>query len=86
MLKGTVVVALLGTAFVLGGQYAALRALWAHAHVAVPAAASSPSHPTAPPQVPPRFTRQLQQPATVTPAPGAPAPGAPRTSGFGLED
>ena len=50
-----------------------------------PLAADDRAPPT-PPDVPPAFARQLQQPPTVTPPPGAPPSGPAAKNAFGLED
>ena len=87
LLKGTAFVALLFGAFVLGG-HAARQAgvLQAHAQSPDTQVPSAQRDQVESRQVPPAFTRQLQQPPTVTPAPGAAPSAAAAKSAFGLQD
>ena len=87
LLKGTAILALLFGAFVLGG-HAARQAGVLQAHAQSPEAQvpSGQRDQAVPREVPPAFTRQLQQPPTVTPAPGAAPSAAAANSAFGLQD
>ena len=87
LLESTAVLVLLFGAFVLGG-YAARQAgaLRAHAQELEPQMPSAQREQAEPHDVPPAFTRQLQQPPTVTPPPGAASSAAPAKSAFGLQD
>jgi hypothetical protein len=86
-LKGTVALALVGGAY-LFGEHARTLGGSLHPAQAQDLAVSPPRAQTAAPAlgVPPAFAQQLQQPPSVTPAPGAPASGAPGKNPFGLED
>lgn len=87
LLKGTAAVALLGGAYLLGGQSASNSpATPALAQAYPPAAAPAPASAERPGDMPPAFTQQLHGPATVTPPPGVPTPGSSPTNAFGLED
>ena len=87
LLKGTAFLALLFGAFVLGG-HAARQAGVLEAHAQSPETQVPPGQPdqAQPREVPPAFTRQLQQQPTVTPAPGAAPSAAAAKSAFGLQD
>jgi len=83
-LKGVVVGALIGVAFVAGQRTApAGRAVQlAHAQSYQPSLM-----PERTAEIPPAFRQQLQTPPRLTPPPGAAAPGAaPGEDGFGMEN
>jgi hypothetical protein len=87
LLKGTALLLLVGGAYCLRGHSARQSgAMQARAQSSGTPLAADDRAPRTPPDVPPAFARQLQQPPAVTPPPGA-APSAPAAkNAFGLED
>ncbi len=88
LLKGAVIAALVGGAYLLGGHSVQQAgALQARALTYPPRPpARDLAHMTPEDDVPPAFAQQLQRTPTVTPPPGATPPGTPAKKGFGLED
>ena len=89
LLKGAVVAALIGVAFVAGQRTApAGRPVQlARAQSYQPAPYQRPFIPGRTAEIPPAFRQRLQTPPRLTPPPGAAAPGvAPGKDGFGMEN
>jgi hypothetical protein len=86
-LKGTVALVLVGGAYLFGEHVRTLGGTL-HPARAQDLAVGPTRAQTAPPApgVPPAFAQQLQQPPSVTPAPGASTSGVPGKNPFGLED
>jgi hypothetical protein len=86
-LKGTIVCALVGGAYLFGEHAGHLAPSLRNAQAqSLAAAPPVPQGTTSNEGVPPAFAQQLQRPAIVTPPPGAPVSAAPGKNPFGLED
>ena len=88
-LKGVVVAALIGVAFVAGQRTArpAGAVQLAQAQSYRPLRYQRPLMPERTAEIPPAFRQQLQTPPRLTPPPGAAAPAAaPGEDGFGMEN